>query len=252
MTKKGGSRHLKRLPAPASWPIHRKEFRWVVKSRAGPHSLNRSLPLLLIVRDVLGLVKNRREAKTMLSEGHVKVDGDVKREDDYPVGLMDIIEIPIAEKAFRVFPSKSGLRLHVAESDEKNFKLCKIVGKTIVAEGKLQLHLHDGKNILVKNANSEKPTEDVYRVNDVLKIEIPSYEILTHLKFEEGVLGIVDGGKNAGTMVEVKKIVMRAWPSKASVSLADSAGNQFETILDYVFPIGQGEPMITIQKADSR
>ncbi|MFX0075991.1 MAG: 30S ribosomal protein S4e, partial [Candidatus Hermodarchaeota archaeon] len=36
MTRKGGSKHLKRLPAPSSWPIHRKEFRWVVKPRSGP------------------------------------------------------------------------------------------------------------------------------------------------------------------------------------------------------------------------
>ena len=50
MTKKGGSKHLKRLPAPVNWPIHRKEFRWVVKSRPGPHPLDRSLPLLLVVR----------------------------------------------------------------------------------------------------------------------------------------------------------------------------------------------------------
>jgi small subunit ribosomal protein S4e len=246
MTKKGGSKHLKRLPAPASWPIHRKEFRWVVKPRAGPHSLSKSLPLLLVVRELLGLAKNRREVKTMLSEGHVKVDGKVRREDDYPVGTMDVVEIPIAEKAFRVLPSKKGLRLYAVGREEKEFKLCKIIGKTIVTEGNLQLNLHDGKNILVKAVDSDNRTEDVYNVHDVLKIGVPTYEILAHLKFEEGVLGIVDKGKNSGTQVEVKKIVKRAWPSRASVSLNDSEGNQFETVIDYIFPIGKDEPWITI------
>ena len=50
--------------------------------------------------------------------------------------------------------------------------------------------------------------------------------------------------------MEVKKIVSRAWPSKASVTLKDSKGNQFETIVDYVFPIGKGEPWITLPEEE--
>jgi small subunit ribosomal protein S4e len=250
MTKNGGSKHLKRLPAPARWPIHRKEFKWVVKPKAGPHPLNRSFPLLLIVRELLGLVKNRREADIMLSAGHVKIDGEIRREDDYPVGIMDIIEIPSTANAFRILPFKKGLRLHPVNKAEVNFKLCKIVGKTIVTGGYLQLNLHDGKNILLKTGESKD--QDIYSVHDVLKISIPDSEILSHLKFEENIFGIVDQGKNAGTKVEVKKIIKRPWPSKASVSLIDSQGNQFETILDYVFPIGKSEPWITISEEHSQ
>lgn len=252
MTKKGGSKHLKRLPAPAGWPIHRKESRFVVKPKAGPHPLNRSFPLLLIVRELLGLVKDRREANMMLSAGHVKIDGEIRREDDYPVGIMDIIEIPSTENAFRILPFKKGLRLHPIKKDETNFKLCKIIGKTIVTEGHLQLNLHDGKNVLIKTGDSKEQVKDIYNVHDVLKISIPDSEILSHLKFEEGIFGIVDQGKNAGTKVEVKKIIKRPWPSKASVSLIDSQGNHFETILDYVFPIGKGEPWITILEENSQ
>ena len=246
MTKKGGSKHLKRLPAPASWPIHRKEFKWVVKPKAGPHSLKESLPILLVVRELLNVVKNRREAKAMLSEGHVKVDGKVRHKDDYPVGIMDVIEIPTIKKAFRVLPSKKGLLLQPIEGDEKVFKLCKIVGKTIVRGGSSQLHVHDGKNILIKVADPNHPTEDVYGIHDLLKVKLPSYDVLGHLKFEEGILGIVNNGKNAGAIVEVTKIAGRPWPSTASATLKDFEGNQFETILDYVFPIGKGEPWITL------
>jgi len=246
MARRGGSKHLKRLPAPAAWPIHRKEFRWVVRPRAGPYPLTKSLPLLLVVRELLGLVKNRREARMMLSEGSVKVDGKVRREDDYPIGIMDVVEVPAIEKAFRVLPSSKGLRLYAVERGESEFKLCKIVGKTTVREGHLQLNLHDGKNVLVKVADLKNPTEDVYGVHDVLKIGIPDHEIQAHLRFEEGILGIVEGRKNAGALVEVTKIVKRKGPSKASVALRDFKGNQFETLLDYVFPIGRGEPWITL------
>ncbi|MHA1832356.1 MAG: 30S ribosomal protein S4e, partial [Candidatus Baldrarchaeia archaeon] len=52
MGKKGPKRHLKRLPAPRFWPIHKKEFKWTVRPSPGPHPMNRCLPLLLIVRDI--------------------------------------------------------------------------------------------------------------------------------------------------------------------------------------------------------
>ena len=250
MARKGGSKHLKRLPAPASWPIHRKEFKWVAKPRPGPHPLRRSLPLLLVIREILGLAKNKREAKIMLSEGHVKVDGRVRREYDYPVGIMDLIEIPSIKKTFRVLPSSKGLRLHAISDDEKEFKLCKVVAKTTIRGGNSQISLHDGKNVLVKVADSGHPTEDIYNLHDVLKIGIPNHEVLARLKLEEGVLGLVDGGKNAGVLAELTKIMKRGL-SPTSVMLKDLKGNQFETTINYVFPVGKGESWITLPEENS-
>jgi len=245
MGKKGGSKHLKRLPAPKIWSIHRKEFKWVVKPSAGPHSLETSLPLLLLVREMLGLAKNRREAKIMLSAGNVKIDGKVRRSDDYPVGIMDVIEIIPSKKTFRVFPSEKRLLLYPINEDEKAFKLCEVVNITTVKKGQIQLHLHDGKTLLVK-AGQGQSVADVYKVHDLLKISIPDNEILAHQNFEEGILGIVDNGKNAGILVEVAEILQRPWPSKTVVTLKDKTGKTFETILDYVFPIGKGEPWVRI------
>jgi small subunit ribosomal protein S4e len=189
MARKGKSPHLKRLAAPAGWPIHRKEFKWTVKSKPGSHSLIKSLPLLLIIRDMLGLVKNRREAKMMLAQGHVKVDGRLTSKDSRPIGLMDVVEIPIIDKAFRVVPSKKGLNLHLIEENEKTFKLCKIINKTTVQRGNLQLHTHDGRNFLIKIVDPKKSTDDIYNTHDVLKIELPHQVILDHLPLEEGILG---------------------------------------------------------------
>ncbi|UCH37253.1 MAG: 30S ribosomal protein S4e [Candidatus Bathyarchaeota archaeon] len=247
MARKGKSQHLKRLAAPASWPIHRKEFKWTVKPKPGPHSPHTSLPLLLVVRDVLGLVKNRREAQMMLAQGHVKVDGRAISEGGYPVGLMDVIEVPIIDQAFRMIPSKKGLNLHVIKEDEKTFKLCKIVNKTTVHHGNLQLNAHDGRNFLIKTIDPKNTVEDVYNTHDVLKIEIPNQAILDHLPLEAGVLGVVERGKRAGTRVEVKQIVKSKQPTvPSSVVLQDFKGNQFETILDYVFPIGKKVSWISL------
>ena len=97
----------------------------------------------------------------------------------------------------------------------------------------------------------EHQTDNVYNIHDILKVGIPNNEILAHLKLEEGVLGIVEGGKNAGVLAEVTRIG-KSGLSTASIALRDLGGNQFETIIDYVFPVGKGESWITLQEDNSQ
>ena len=251
MGRKGGKSHLKRLPAPALWPIHRKEFKWVVRPRPGPHNMNQCLPLLLIVRDMLKLAKTRREAKFMLSEGRVKVDGQVRRDDDYPVGLMDVLEIPLLKKAYRVLTApKRGLILHPITGDEWEYKLCQIVNKTSVKGGHLQLNLNDGRNILLKVADPRNPVEDVYETHGTLKIQLPNAEISDYLNLEEGVLAVITGGKNIGRWGEVVKIERMEGPYTPNITLKDEREDQFKTIFNYVFVIGKGMPWISMPEED--
>ena len=251
MGKKGGSKHLKRMPAPTVWPIPKKSFKWVVKPRAGPHPIDQSLPLLLILRDILHLAKTRREAQLILFERNIKVDGKIRRNDDYPVGLMDVIEISGMNKAYRLLPThKRGLSLHAIDGEEKEFKLCKIVNKTTVKGGHLQLNLHDGRNILVKTSDPTHHEEDVYATLDLLKVKIPNSEILSHLKFDEGVLALVTAGKNTGRLGKIVKVENEADSISSTITLEDDEANTFETIADYVFPIGKGDPWISLPEDD--
>ena len=109
MGKKGKTARLKRKPAPRFWPIHRKELPWILKPSSGSHSLQSCLPLTLVLRDILGVAQTRKEAKMILSEGKVQVNGAVRRKDDFPIGLMDVISMPDAGKYYRVMPSHKGL-----------------------------------------------------------------------------------------------------------------------------------------------
>jgi small subunit ribosomal protein S4e len=246
MGKMGGPKHLKRKPAPKFWPIHRKDNRWVVKPGVGSHGAAASLPLLVVLRDILNVARTRREVDVILRRGNIKIDGVVHTNDDYPVGLMDVIDIPALKKTYRVLPLLGkGLRLHSIGLDEKEFKLCKIVNKTTVTRGNVQLNLHDGRNQLIKVVDPRKPSEDVYKTNDLLKIKLPSQEILGHLRFEPGVLALVESGRNVGRWGEIVKI---SEPSvyDATAVLRDSNGEDFETVVAYLFPIGKGEPWISL------
>jgi len=246
--KKGGSTGLKRKPAPRFWPIHRKEFVWVVKPSPGPHSLESCLPLAIVLRDILRFAKTRKEAKKIVSQGKVYVDGKVRREDDFPVGLMDVISISEIDKCFRILPSSKGLILHPIDKEEANFKLCRIENKTLVKNGHLQLNLHDGSNIPVKVADPKNPQEDVYKTLDTLQISFPERQILQHIKLKENDFAIITSGKNIGKYGKIIEIEEMKGKKRRNVlvTIDDGRGNRYQTILNFVFAIGEIKPLISL------
>ena len=65
------SDHLKRLVAPRSWNIARKENVWTTRPMPGKHSLEGAIPISTILRDYLQVCDNNREAKIILHAGDV-------------------------------------------------------------------------------------------------------------------------------------------------------------------------------------
>jgi small subunit ribosomal protein S4e len=251
--KKGKTGRLKRNPAPRFWPLHRKEFLWVVKPSPGPHSLANCLPLSIVLRDILEVAKTRKEAKKIISEGKVYVDGKVRRKDDFPIGLMDVVSIPDLNKFFRVTPFHKGLFLNPISKEEASFKLCKVEDKTTVENGHVQFALHDGSNILAKTADSESPKEVNYETFDVLKLGLPEKQVVDRLKTKEGNLAVITGGKNIGKqgrIVEIEKTKAKK-RRNGLVVIEDEKGNRYQTILDFVFSIGTTKPLISSTEATS-
>lgn len=246
MGKKGKTGRLKRKPAPDFWPIHKKEFTWVVKPASGPHSLDNCLSLTLVLREMLGVAKTKKEAGMILSEGKVIVNGKVRRKADFPVGLMDVISLPDLNKFYRVTPSNKGLSLASISKSEADFKLARVEDK-ITVHGGLQVALHDGSNLLVKIADPKNPTEVTYETFDVLKLILPDKQVAQVLKTKVGNLAVITGGKNIGMMgkiVEIEKTEAKKRRQALAV-IEDANGVKCQTILDFVFSLGENAPMIT-------
>jgi len=245
--KKGGVRHLKRMPAPAFWPLHKKEFQWAPKPVAGPHPAEKCLPLMLIVRDILHYAKNAREAKIMLSEGRIKVDGKVRGEPKYPAGLMDVIEAPDAKSVFRILPSPGrGLDLVKISKEESSFKLCRIENMTTVRGGDIQLNLHDGRNILIKAKDLGSSVADSFETLDTVQLALKDQKILKRLKFREGSYAIVTSGRNIGKSGKIVRFEQATAARPGIVTIEGPQGETFQTTPDYVFIVGDEKPLIAL------
>jgi len=249
--RKGVSTGLKRKPAPRFWPIHRKDSTWVVNPAPGPHKREDCMPLAVVLRDKLEVAKTRKEAKFMVSQGRIIVDGKTKREDDFPVGLADVLSIPDLDQSYRVLPSYKGLILHSIDKEEAKFKLCRIEDKKVIDKTHVQLNLHDGSNITLKTADSEKPQGDICETLDTLKLGLPEREITESVKMKEKDYAIITHGKNIGRhgkIIEIEKGEGKKRRS-ALVTIEDGEGNRYQTVLNFVFAIGETKPLISLPEA---
>jgi small subunit ribosomal protein S4e len=250
MTRHGGTRALKRLNTPKFLQIKRKHGKFFIKPSPGPHPNRFCLPLLHIVRDLLNIVDNHREAKKLIGLGSFKVDGKIVRDKTYPVGLMDVLSIEKMNKHYRILPdSHHGLILHEIPEAESAFKLCRIIQKSTLKGGHIQLNLHDGKNIFVRVKDPRKPKEDIYKRMDVLKISLPEQEILKILKFKEGNLALIMSGKNIGQTGKVISILRRFGPKASTVSIQHNSDHT-ETLYDYTFIIGEDQSEINMPELE--
>ncbi|MGZ4863411.1 MAG: 30S ribosomal protein S4e [Halobacteriota archaeon] len=220
--------HQKRISAPKSWPIAKKTHKWVVAASPGAHSRD-AVPILVVLRDLLHLADNAKEAKRILHNGNVTVNGRVVKKYKAQVGLFDVVAA--AGKNHRMLPNPRGkYQLTEIGDEEAKRKLARIDNITVVKGGKLQYNLHDGTNVLL---------EEKYSTGDSLVFSLPNYDVIDHYECKAGNKAMIVGGKHSGetgTIVELKKVASSR-PNMARIERGDT---QFETIGDYIFVIGSG------------
>jgi small subunit ribosomal protein S4e len=199
-----------------------------------------SSPLLVVVRDFLGYAETAKEARMIIKQGKVLVDGKARADERYSVGLMDVVELPDAEKYYRVLPEHGGrFILHPISGGEAAYKLCLIVGKTTVKGGATQLNLHDGRNVLLADGG------DTYAVNDIVKLSVPDQEITDHIEFKPGVRVIITGGRSQGQFGIL--IGLGSEPGrKRTATIRTPENEDVRTLAKYVFAVGSETPIISL------
>ena len=227
------SSHLKRLVAPRSWNIARKENVWTTRPSPGKHSLEGALPISTILRDYLKVCDNAREAKIILHRGDVLIDQRIVRKPKTAVGLMDVISLPKMKKHFRAMIDKHG-RIEFVEikAADSKWKLARIENKRVVNGGKTQLNLHDGTNII---------SDEKVKPGDVLQLNLPEMKIKSVIEFKDGAQALITGGAHVGSISKIKGIEITR-STKPNLVMYDS----FQTIKPYSFVVGDKKAMVTL------
>ena len=99
-------------------------------------------------------------------------------------------------------------------------------GKSTIKGGKTQVHLHDGRNIIVDDASEHK-------TGDSLKISLPEQKVLEHIKFGEGTRCMLVGGVHVGKLADVTDVIVKRSSMSNEVEF-----DGFGTVTDNVFSVG--------------
>jgi small subunit ribosomal protein S4e len=231
-------KHLKRMAAPKSWAVPRKTSHWITKPSPGPHGTHESMPLLAVVRDMLKLCDNSREARFIIGSRTISVDGKIVTDYKFPVGLMDVVTVLKTKQSFRMLIDyKAKLQLIPIDDSEKDWKLARVDDKKVVRKGKVQLNMHDGRCILL--------SKDQYRTGDVLKIELPSQKIMKAFKLDKGSIAFLVGGSHPGSVQIIENYQIKRGSAPNLVTFKEG----FETVKENVFVIGDKAPEIKLMEA---
>jgi small subunit ribosomal protein S4e len=236
MVKKSGSTKLKRQMAPNFWQIKRKGFPFVLSANPGPYAKDKCYPVGLLLRDVLHLCNTMEEAKMILNSGQIKIDGVVRRDVHFGVGIMDIIEIVPNGESYRLIPKDLNILVPV-KTKEKGIKLLKITSKVSIKGNRIQYGFHDGKTLISDDKQMN--------VGDVCIVKLPNIEIQNHVKFDVGCTVLVIQGENAGRIGKIEEIKngMFSLPKRTVVQFDDRS---VELPVNIVMPIGNDRPLLEV------
>ena len=218
--------HHKRLVMPRSWPLTRKTNIWIQRPNPSGHPIEMCMPLGIILRDVLGVAHNMKEAKRILHSRKVLVDGEIETDRARAVGLMDVLTV--GDENYRCIIDRNGkLRYRPIAKKAASSKICRVMGKTTLRGGRTQVHMHDGRNILMDEATA-------YSTGDSLVISLPDQTVSKHLEMKKGSLAYLTGGSHIGETSSIKEQEIKR-SSKPNETFFDDFG----TVTDYVFVIGK-------------
>jgi small subunit ribosomal protein S4e len=232
------SYHLKRLTAPTSWQIAKKEETFVVKTCPGPHSAS-ALPLAVWLRDKMGFAGNMKEVKRILGQRQVIVNGKAVTNPKIGLGIFDIVSIPKINKYYRILMNKAGRLVSIEiDAEAAKTRLCKIANKTTVKGGKVQLNLLYGANVLADNT---------YKSKDSIVLTLEGDErftIVDHFPFAVGNTAMVIGGQHTGRIGKITEIKVSPGSTPNHVVLEDENAVTFETVEENVFMVGRETPAV--------
>lgn len=185
--------HIKKSVMPKTWPVPRKggKKRYVA---VPSHATGKGISLLFLLRDVLKIADTRKEVKHMTLNGMVMVNNKIRRDENFPLQVFDVLNLELAKKNYRLEIVNKKFSLAEISDKEAGSKIVKIIGKKILSGGKVQMNLDDGQNMLSK---------DKFSVGDSVIVDTKKDVVSKVLGLKKGAKIEIIGGKHAGEKGEL-------------------------------------------------
>ncbi len=223
--------HLKRINAPKTWPITRKETTFTLRPNPGGHAMVQSMPLSILFRDTLGIARTMRSMKTLLNTQEVLVNGKRRVRPDDTAGLMDVVSFPAIKTSYRILlDRRNTLKAVPIAGDEAGLIPSKVTSKTPVRGGKLQVGCHNGRTLLMQ--------KDAPAMGSTLMLT-PDNKIKETFPLEKGASVLVTGGKHVGQHGTLQAL-------ENGTATVTTAGGEITTGKAFVFAIGKAKPVIKV------
>lgn len=222
-------RHLKRHSMPTSWPTQRKSITFITKPNPGSMKRDYVVALVVLLRDVLGLVHTTKEAKYVVNNDLVSINGVVTKEIKAPVGLFDVVEIAKIGKKFTFVFDTFG-KIKIIDLKDNTISV-KVKNKVLVKGGKVQITGFNGFNVLVDSKEAQKiPT------NSTVLVDLKTKKITKTLPLEEKSSVYVMDGKYVGISGQITSITKYNGVAPDLVTIKTKTGEQ-TTSLNYCFVV---------------
>lgn len=218
------SSHLKRTVAPKTWPIVRKTTKFIARPKP-KGKLEQTLPAVVVLRDILGLVQNAAQARTVLRTQDVRVNGKRIHDTDSAITFMDVLTI--GSSAYRLTINSNNVLTVIPSKDKTTIQ--RIAEKTSLKGGRIQLNCASGMNLLVE--------KDGYKPGDSIAVE--DGKITAHYPFAQGAAALITGGTHIGVVGTIEGVEGQT----VTIAAGDA---RFTTPKRNVYVVGKGKPAITL------
>jgi small subunit ribosomal protein S4e len=215
MATHGETKSIKRSQAPKFLRAPRKKYKYLSKPLPGRHRKDEAITLLSLIRDVMKIASNATEAKYIIKQITVKVNGKRVTEHKFNVGFSDIVEID--NDKYLVWLDEHSKYTVIPLS--KREKMEKVVKIDTFRGNKKVFRFHDGANYVdmlnALNAN----------INDTVVFDLDTGKITKVIAFRAGTKVIIFRGRKAGysgELISVGKTESKIKTSSGEILTAPS------------------------------
>ena len=168
-------------------PITRKGTKYIVSSKGNSEN---SVPVVLAVRDMLKLARTAKEVHELVKDDLIKLNGRSIKDLREPVQLFGVLNVGDKHYRLSLLPTN---KFFFEEVKEGNKRLTKIIRKSLVYGGKVQVGLSDGSAVIGKAE---------MKINDSIYLD-NSQKVIQHVPLKSGSNIFVIAGRYSGNSGKV-------------------------------------------------